>query len=58
MLYILYINWHEYEQTPGGSQGQGSLAHYSPWDCKESDIIEQQEILYILYVNKYIVYKL
>ena len=25
------------EQTPGDSKGQGSLACYSPWGCKESD---------------------
>ena len=27
----------ESEQTPGDSKGQGSLACYSPWGCKESD---------------------
>ena len=26
---------------PGKSYGQRSLADYSPWDCKESDMIEQ-----------------
>ena len=31
------INGHEFEQTPGGSEGQGSLACYSPWGHKESD---------------------
>ena len=25
---------------PGGFQGQSSLAGYSPWDCKESDMTE------------------
>ena len=25
------LNWHEFEQTPGDSEGQGSLACYSPW---------------------------
>ena len=29
------------EQTPGDSEGQGSLVCCSPWDCKESDMTEQ-----------------
>jgi len=28
----------EFEQTPGDSEGQGSLACYSPWGCKELDM--------------------
>ena len=32
------INGHEFKQTLGDSEGQGSLACYSPWDCKESDM--------------------
>ena len=28
---------HEFEQTPGDSGGQGSLACCSPWGCQESD---------------------
>ena len=28
---------HEFEQTPGDSEGQGSLLCCSPWSCKESD---------------------
>ena len=31
------LNGHESEQTLGDSEGQGSLACYSPWGCKESD---------------------
>ena len=31
------LNGHEYEQTPGDSEGQGSLACCSAWDPKESD---------------------
>ena len=31
------LNGHEFEQTLGGSEGQGSLLGYSPWGCKESD---------------------
>ena len=34
------LNGHEFEQTPGGSEGQGSLACCSPWGCKESDMTE------------------
>ena len=31
------LNRHEFEQTLGDSEGQGSLAGCSPWGCKESD---------------------
>ena len=31
------LNGHEFEQTPGDSEGQGSLACCTPWGCKESD---------------------
>ena len=31
------LNEHEFEQTPGNSEGQGSLACCSPWSRKESD---------------------
>ena len=32
---------HEFGQTPGDGEGQESLACYSPWGCKETDITEQ-----------------
>ena len=41
------VGWHhqlnglEFEQTPGDGEGQGSLACYSPWGCKELDITER-----------------
>ena len=35
------LNGHEFEQTLGGSEGQGSLACCSPWGHKESDMTEQ-----------------
>ena len=35
------LNGHEFEQTLGDSGRQRSLACYSPWGRKESDIIEQ-----------------
>ena len=34
------LNGHEFEPTPGDGEGQGSLACYSPWGCKESDMSE------------------
>ena len=34
------LNGHEFEQAPGVGDGQGSLACYSPWGCKESDMME------------------
>ena len=33
------LNGQEFEQTPGDSEGQGSLVWYSPRDPKESDTI-------------------
>ena len=35
------MDWHEFEQTLGGSKGQGSLVCCSPWGCKESDMTER-----------------
>ena len=32
-----WFNGHEFEETPGGCEGQGSQVCYSPWGCKESD---------------------
>ena len=34
------LNGHEFEQAPGGGDGQGSLACCSPWGCKELDMTE------------------
>ena len=28
---------HDFEQSPGDSEGQGSLVYYSPQGCKESN---------------------
>ena len=33
----MQLNGHDFEQTPGDSEGQGSLACCSPWGHKESD---------------------
>ena len=41
------VGWHhqfngqEFEQTPRDSEGQGSLACCSPWDCKELNTTER-----------------
>ena len=32
-----WLSGHEFEQTPGHSDGQGSLAYCSPWGHKEPD---------------------
>ena len=33
-----WLSGHEFEHTPGDSEGQGSLACCSPWGFKESDM--------------------
>ena len=35
------LNGHEFEQTLGDGDGQGSLACCSPWGCKELDTTER-----------------
>ena len=35
------LSWHEFEQTPGDNEGQGSLACCSPWGRKELDMTQQ-----------------
>ena len=35
------LSGHEFEQTPGDSEGQGSLVCCSPWGHKESDTTQQ-----------------
>ena len=42
------VNRHEFEQSLGGSEGQGSLVCRSPWDCRVGhDLVTewQQHIL-------------
>ena len=34
------LNGHEFEQTLGDTEGQGSLACCNPWGHKESDMTE------------------
>ena len=35
------LNEHEFEQTSGNSESQGSLVCCSPWGCRESDMTER-----------------
>ena len=35
------LNGHEFEQALGVGDGQGSVAHCSPWGLKELDTTEQ-----------------
>ena len=39
-----WLNGHEFKQIPGDSEGQESLACCSPWGCKESDTMTEQQI--------------
>ena len=34
------LNGHEFKQTLRDGEGQGSLACFSPWGCKELDVTE------------------
>ena len=34
------LSGHGFQWTPGVGDGQGGLACYSPWGCKESDMTE------------------
>ena len=36
-----WFNGHEFEQTPLGDEGQGSLERCSPWDRRESDTTDE-----------------
>ena len=35
------LNGHEFEQTPGDGEGQGSLVCCSPWGCRELDMTKR-----------------
>ena len=47
------LNGHEFEQTPGDGEGQGSLAYCSPWGHKESDWLSDQTTILILLKLQY-----
>ena len=38
------LNGHEFKQTLGDSEGQGSLACCSPWGRKESDNLATEQV--------------
>ena len=45
----------EFEQTPGDSEGQGSLACCSSWSHKELDMtfsLNNKEIIYIMFKHR------
>ena len=37
---INYSFKHEFKQASGVGDGQGSVACYNPWGCKESDMTD------------------
>ena len=37
------LNGHEFEQTPGDNEGQGSLACYSSWGCRVRKVLETEQ---------------
>ena len=52
------VGWHhqfngrEFEPTLGDSEGQGSLACWSPWSCKKSDttlLLKNNHLLLVIY---------
>ena len=51
------LNGHEFEQAPGGGNGQGSLVSCSPWGHKEADTTEQlnwTEAVYIKHIQNFL----
>ena len=41
------LNGHEFDQTLGDGEGQGSLVCCSPWGCKESETLSAcTELMY------------
>ena len=48
------LNGHEFQQTPGDSEGQGSLGYCSPWSWKvrHDRVTEQQQNLYTTYLQR------
>ena len=39
------LSGHEFEQTLGDSEGQGSLAGSSPWDCRVRHDLATEQVL-------------
>ena len=42
------INGHEFEQTPGDGEGQGSLACCSPWGQSVRSDLATEQIFFLL----------
>ena len=42
------LNGHEFEQTSGDGEGQGSLVYCSPWGCKGPDTTERLNNYYFV----------
>ena len=38
------LNGHDFEQTLGDGEGQGSLTCCNPWGCKESDLVTEEQL--------------
>ena len=56
-----WLKGHEFEQTPGDSEGQGRLVCFSPWGCEELDTTEwlnsnNNKVTRILYYLKLSLY--
>ena len=51
-----WLNGYEFEQVPEVGDGQGSLAHCSPWGLKKSDTTEQLNWTEMHTCDKYILY--
>ena len=44
------LNGHEFEQTLGDSEGQGSLVCCSPWSCRvEHDLVTENKWLVLFF---------
>ena len=53
-----WLNGHEFEQTPGDSEGQGSLMCCSPWGCRvRHDLATEQQQQQSLIHHKYSINK-
>ena len=39
------LNGHEFEQTPGDGEGQGSLVCCSPWGHKDLDVTYNNKVI-------------
>ena len=55
------LNRHEFEQTLGDSEGQGSLVCCSQWGCEESDMTKQlknnNKFVYLLNTGLFIKFR-